>query len=67
MELEDIIEVNLKRKNAIQFLLNNPGLPSNVIDLCLVYIDALADEKDLIIAALECNYLKNLSLVDLSV
>jgi hypothetical protein len=53
MKPEDLIDINLKRKNAILFLLNNPSLPSNVIDLCLVYIDALADEKNLIITALE--------------
>jgi hypothetical protein len=53
MKLETIRDINLKRKNAISFLLNNPGLPSNIIDLCLIYIDALANEKDLMITLQE--------------
>lgn len=53
MKLETIREINLRRKTVISFLLNNPGLPSNVIDLCLIYIDALANERDLMITLQE--------------
>ena len=49
MKTETIWDIGIKRKNAISFLLYNPGMPSDIINLCLDYIDALANEQDILI------------------
>ena len=49
METNLILNITLKRKKIISFLLNTPNLPSNIINLCLGCIDALAVERDLLI------------------
>ena len=44
-----ICEITLKRKMVISFLLSNPNLSHNNINIFLDYIDALTNEQDFLI------------------